>query len=196
MQSKGPIGQLPNGHQNQIINQQQQLPRAGPFRQRPAPQQAPVNQFSHGRNIQQNNPRLPVPMNPPASHNSMPFYRTNIPAATAAMAAQFVQQQLFQQAARAHLHAAQMLQQQQQQNLFRTQVQAAMAQAYARGQAAKAIMSNPRAVANNLQAVAQQMGLRAPQPGQGGGKPFRMPLVSQPKTDEVKEPCGKSSLFI
>ena len=69
-------------------------------------------------------------------------------------------------------------------------MQAAMAQAYARGQAAKAMMSNPRAVANNLQAVAQQMGLRAPQPAQGSGKPLPMPLFNQPIADEAMEPGG------
>lgn len=185
MQPKAPIGQMPNVHQSQMINQQH-LARGGPFRQRPAPQQAQMNHFSHGRSIQQSNPRLPMPMNAPASLNTAPFYRTNFPAATAAVAAQIVQQQLIQQAARAHLHAA--IQQQQQQNLIRTQM--AMAQAYARGQAAKAMMSNPRAVANNLQAVAQQMGLRAPQPGQGSGKPLPTPLFNQPMSDEAKEPVG------
>ena len=192
MQSKGPVNQLPNGHQNQMLNQQNLL--RGTVTQRPAPQQMQMNHLPHGRNAQQNNPRIPVPMNAPASLNNMPFNRPNIPAATAAVAAQIMQQQLIHQAARAHLHAAQMLQQQQQQNILRTQMQAAVAQAYARGQAAKAMMYNPRAVANNLQAVAQQMGLRAPQPGHGAGKPLPTPLVTQPKAGEPKEVKGTLSI--
>eukprot|EP00795_Rhopilema_esculentum_P016039 gene16039-7384_t len=171
---------LQNGSQSNSVNQGN-LPR-GPVAQKP--QQPPfsqAHQFQRNRNPAQSNPRLPLAMNPPA--NNLPFNRPNIPAVTAAMAAQLVQQQLLQQAARAHvLQAAQVIQQQQQQqqqqNLIRMQMQAAMAQAYVRGQAAKAMMHNSRAVANNLQAVAQQIGLLGPQSAQTG-KPLPTPLVSQ-----------------
>jgi len=181
MQPKVPFSQLPNGHQNH----QQNLVRSVPLRQRPVPQQAQMNPFPHARNIQPNNPRLPVPMNSHLSlNNNMPFYRASYPAATAAVAAQIMHQQLVNQAARAHLHAAHMLQQQQ----LRTQMQAAMFQAYARGQAAKAMMSNPRTVANNIQAVAQQIGIKAPQPpGHVNAKSFPTSLMSQPSAMEIRE---------
>lgn len=183
MPSKGAINQLSNGNQSNILNQSSVS--RGQVPQKPTAPHAQMNQFPQGRNAPQNNVRLPMPMS-----NNVPFNRPNIPAATAAMAAHIMQQQFIHQAARAHLQAAQILQQQQQQNLLRTQMQAAMAQAYARGQAAKAMMYNPRVVANNLQAVAQQMGLRAPQPGQGMGKPIPTPLLNQPKTDEPKQSEG------
>ena len=178
---------LQNGSQSNSVNQGN-LPR-GPVAQKP--QQPPfsqTHQFQRNRNPAQSNPRLPLAMNPPA--NNLPFNRPNIPAVTAAMAAQLVQQQLLQQAARAHvLQAAQVIQQQQQQqqqqNLIRMQMQAAMAQAYVRGQAAKAMMHNSRAVANNLQAVAQQIGLLGPQSAQGG-KPLPTPLVSQQQQQQLQ----------
>ena len=70
-------------------------------------------------------------------------------------------------------------------------MQAAMAQAYVRGHAAKAMMYNPRAVASSLQAVAQQMGLRAQQPQ---GKPGNSaPTMNQLKPEETKESDGKAS---
>ena len=194
MPPKIPIGQLPNGHQNH----QQNLARGVPFRQRPVPQQAQMNPFAHARNIQQNSARLPVPMNPHSSlNNNMPFYRASYPAATAAVAAQIMQQQLINQAARAHLHAAHMLQQQQ----LRTQMQAAMFQAYARGQAAKAMTLNPQTVANNIQSVAQQFGIKAQQPPTHvNAKPFPASLMSQPNTIEIKESNGifllSVSLFV
>eukprot|EP00794_Sanderia_malayensis_P014049 gene14049-15510_t len=138
---------------------------------------------ARGRSSQSNAAsRFPVPMNQSNALNANLNNRPNIPAVTAAMAAQLVQQQLLQQAARAHaLQAAQAIQQQQQQNLLRTQMQAVMAQAYAREQAAIAAkMYNPRAIANNLQAVAQQMGLRPPHPSaQNKGLPT--PMVNQNK---------------
>lgn len=146
------------------------------------------NQFNRAvRAGHQNGPRIPVPMNQPNPLNNNLQNRPNIPAVTAAMAAQIVQHQLLQQAARAHaIQAAQALQQQQH-NILRTQMQAAMAQAYVREHAAKAMMYNPRAVANNLQAVAQQMGLRAPQPSVPA-KTVPTPMLSQAEGTERCEP--------
>ena len=183
---------LQNGAQKNPINfpSHGQMPPRPPLQQQ---QQQRFNQISRGRvPLPQNNSRLPVPMNPPTSLNNLPFSRPNVPAATAVMAAQIMQQQLLQHAARAQaLQAAQAIHQQQQQNLLRTQMQAAMAQAYVRGHAAKAMMYNPRAVASSLQAVAQQMGLRAPQPQ---GKPGNSAsIMNQLKPEETKESDGKAS---
>ncbi len=69
-------------------------------------------------------------------------------------------------------------------------MQAAMAQAYAREQA-KAMMY-PRAVANNLQAVAQQMGLRAPHPGNQRKVPT--PLLNQAKANAPSDVEGERRL--
>ena len=193
MQARGPINQLPNGHQYQMQNQAN-ISR-GQVPTRPAPPQAPMRQFSHGRNTQQNNARLQMPMSKPAPMNNIPFHRPNFPADNAAMLSQIMQRSaLIQQVALAHFPAAPMIQQHQQQNLFRNPMQAAMV--YAKLQAAEAMMYNPRAVANNLQAVAQQMGLRAPQPGQGMPKPVPTPLLNPPvDKGPAKLPEGVLFLF-
>ena len=76
-------------------------------------------------------------------------------------------------------------------------MQAAMFQAYARGQAAKAMMSNPRTVANNIQAVAQQIGIKAPQPpGHVNAKSIPTSLMSQPSAMEIRESTGNFVLLI
>ena len=184
---------LQNGAQKNPIN----FPPHGQMPSRPhvQQQQQRFNQIPRGRvPLPQNNSRVPLPMTPPTSLNNLPFSRPNVPAATAVMAAQIMQQQLLQHAARAQaLQAAQAIHQQQQQNLLRTQMQAAMAQAYVRGHAAKAMMYNPRAVASSLQAVAQQMGLRAPQPQGKPGNSIPSSMMNQLKPEEIKESDGKAS---
>lgn len=185
---------LQNGAQKNPINfpPHGQMPSRPPLQQQ---QQPRFNPILRGRvPLPQNNSRLPVPMNPPTSLNNLPFSRPNVPAATAVMAAQIMQQQLLQHAARAQaLQAAQAIHQQQQQSLLRTQMQAAMAQAYVRGHAAKAMMYNPRAVASSLQAVAQQMGLRAPQPQGKPGTSIPASMMNQLKPEEAKQFDGKAS---
>ena len=138
-------------------------------------------------------PKIPVPMQPPSTINST-ANRPGLPNMTAAVAAHaLVQQQLVQQAARAQAlqaaQAAQLLQQQQQQvSVMRAQMQAAlMAQAIQRGQAAQAMMYNPNLIANNLQAVAQQMGLRAQRPPANQGKPLPTPLIPRTSQNQVEE---------